>query len=80
MQILFVWFLSLYFWVKIVTLPIFQNMNEDKRPYFKVTNVPPKLHKQIKQLAKSQEMTISKFVKSELTEIIKKYPDFMKED
>jgi DNA-directed RNA polymerase subunit F len=53
-------------------------MDEDKRPYFKVTNVPPKLHQEIKQLAKSQEMTISKFVKSELAEIVKKYPDFMK--
>jgi DNA-directed RNA polymerase subunit F len=53
-------------------------MDEDKRPYFKVTNVPPKLHAEIKQIAKSQEMTISKFVKSELAEIVKKYPDFMK--
>ena len=55
-----------------------KKMDENKRPYFKVTNVPPKLHSEIKQLAKSQEMTISKFVKSELAEIVKKYPDFMK--
>ena len=50
------------------------------RPYFKATNIPPALHKQVKNIAKSQGQTISKFIKEVLKNEVKKYPDFMKQD
>lgn len=51
-----------------------------ERPYFKATNIPPDLHKQVKNIAKSNQQTVSKFIKEVLKIEVQKYPDFMKKD